>query len=1124
MAIQFIIGGSGTGKTSYIYEEMIRESMKADHRPILYILPEQSNMSAEQEMVKRHPNGGTMDISILSFTRLSFMVFDELGIKTNDILDDYGKSMVIRRVLGAVNEQLGFYKNCGDKPGFIEEIKKMISEFYQYQLQGAALDKAIQSLDPNTGLYYKMKDLQLIFNAFSEYLSDQYMVAEQVLSLLTEVAEQSRILKDAMIYMDGFSGFTPIQYGVLEELLKLGCDIRISFTISEDVIGNNDYGEQELFSACKREYDKLCYLAAKHQVTILPHVLMKENYRLKNAAGICHLEQHLFRFPTVVCNSEIHDIHGITAKSPGGELAFVANQIKAYVAGKGYRYRDFAIITNDISGILYDAKHYMEQMEIPYFMDYNEPLVHNPMSELVRLLFELYKTDFSYKSVFSFLKTGILNIPMTDIFELENYVIKYGIRGFKRWSQPFRGGVKGLKRLNTIRKKFMEDMEDLSVVFKKERASGKAYIEGLYRFICAHHVAENLNDRSLEFEQKGMLREADVYRQIYGKWIELLDKTVDILGDEIISRNELARMLGAGLETMQLGIIPSTLDQVVIGDLERTRLHDIKVLFVVGVNDGLLPKLSGEGSILLDKDRKTLQSLDINIAPDSMENLFMQQYAFYLQVTKAGEEVYFCFHRTDQKGNEVRPSYYLNQILAMFPNIELMDCEDLSWKNAVSKNQLLEDFSHMVMGQRRMDTSLYHIMEERYGDDLKNIIDGYLYQNTPEYLRDDLIKGLYGNQMLYSVSKLESFSRCAFAFFLQYGLKIKKREEYKVESNNIGTILHEVMELFFASLRERKLRVSDLTKEQRDELVEQLTVESAKRENETIFDSDYRNRHQLDVLIRVAKRSIDNLCRHVEKGNMEPAYFEKEFSPKDKLKYIRMALEDDIYMELKGVVDRVDIKETKDSVYFKIIDYKSGEKDIDYLSVYEGKQLQLAVYMSVMKELLERQYPEKNVIPTGMYYYHMQDKIIEEQEDSRIEKARVENSKLTGLANVDETCRDLMDGMTGEVSPVKYKQNGELSAQNRSLVSTDELNNISSFVRDKMMDIGKEIIHGQISMNPEKGEYACPCNYCDYKSICRFEPGLGGNRYRVQPKISDGDAKNQVLHYGKEMNSDAVDK
>lgn len=754
----------------------------------------------------------------------------------------------------------------------------------------------------------------------------------------------------------------------------------------------------------------------------------------------------------------------------------------------------------------------MERLEIPYFLDFSETLSHNPIVETVAMIMELFRSDFSYDSVFSFLKTGFLDLDMEAVYTLENYALKYGVRGYSWWNHAFKGGVKGLHELNQTRKQFMEKIEKLSTVFLKKSAKAKEYIAGLYDFMSTNQMAEKLYAKSIWLEEEGKLREAKAYGQVYDKFISVLDKTMDILGEEEINREHFTEILTAGISDMQLGIIPSTLDQVIIGDMERTRLHHTAFLFVAGANEGLLPKTASGKGILADKDRKQLKEMNICLAPDSREEMFLQQFYLYLQLTQAADSLVITYRNADEKGAELRPSYFINRLAQIFPLFTAAKVEEqINNMLPSTREEVTADFAKELSEDNVTDSSLYHIMRHERPTVTDRILDGYFYDNRAGVLDKAIARKLYGEQMLHSVSRLETYAGCAYQFFLQYGLKLARREEYKVESNHIGTILHTVMERFFKQVKDGTIVPDSMTKEQLEEKVERITLQAAKEENETIFESSYRNRHQLEVLIRIAKRSIANLCRHLEQGGMEPAYFEKRFSPEDELQYIHMALEDDMQMELNGIVDRVDIKETEDAVYLKVIDYKSGSKDIDYVKMYEGKQLQLTVYMSVMIELLKRQYPDKKIIPTGMYYYRIYDPIIEETEEEKLEQKRVESSRLSGLVNEEEQSLILMDEKTGLVTPVRYKKDGELDSRNSALVSTDDLMQISRFVRDKMIDIGENIIHGQIEMNPEKGEINSPCNFCDYKNVCRFESGLGGNAYRIGSKLDKQEAKDIIL-------------
>lgn len=1122
MAIQFILGASGTGKTNFIYNKMIRESMTEGHNPIVFMLPEQSNMAAEQDMVSMHPRGGTMDISILSFTRLAFKVFDELHVHTNDILDDYGKSMLLMKLLKENEDKLTYYRNMIGKQGFVDEVKSLLSEFYQYQITEETLETAIAGLSAEKSLYHKLNDLKFLLHAFNEAMQDSYMVTEQILSQLKEVAGESQLLKNAEIYFDGFTGFTPAQYDVIEELMKMGSNLYFSITMDEDIFGNNGYSEQGLFALGKQSVDGLCKLAERNQVTVLPHIGMKDNFRLKENVEMLHLERQLFRFPVVAYDNVPENILLLSAKDSRQEALYIARTIKEYVMKSGYRYKDFAIVTGDLREQSAVWTQTMEALNIPYFLDYNEVLSHNPIVELVGMVMELFRTDFSYESVFSLLKTGFFGIEMSRIYDMENYVLKYGVRGYGWWNKAFRGSVKGLHNINETRKEFMNAVEKLAEVFQKNTAKTKEYLSALYDFMSTNHMAEHLYEKSVWLEEKGDLRESKAYMQAYDKFVSVLDKTMDILGEEEMERDDFIEVLLAGISDVKLGVIPSTLDQVVIGDIERTRLHHVKMVFVAGANEGILPKNTSGKGILADKDRRQLKDMNVVLAPDSKEEMFVQQYYLYLQMVQPEERLVITYRQSDEKGAELRPSYFVKRVQQIFPELVTGQVErEIRAVLPSTKTELTSEFVRQLANEDMGDSSVYHAIQHNNDAEVSGILEGYFYNNEAGVLDKAIARQLYGEQMIHSVSRLETYSGCAYKFFLQYGLKLAKREEYTVESSNIGTILHAVMEQFFKKVNNGDLSLADATKEQLEQEAERLTLQAAKDENETIFDSSYRNRHQLDVLIRIAKRSIWNLCRHLGYGDMAPAYFEKYFSPEDKLNYIEMALSEGMRMEMNGIIDRVDVKETEDAVYVKIIDYKSGAKDIDYVKMYEGKQLQLTVYMSVMLELLKREYPDKKIIPTGMYYYHIYDPIIEETDEDKLEQKRLESSRLSGLVNDDETSRELMDGKSGLVTPVKYKKDGDLDSRNNALVTTEELTQISHFVREKMIDIGENIVSGKISMNPEKGEHNCPCNFCDYKSVCRFEAGLGGNAYRIGSQVDKQEAKESILKFKEETTESA---
>lgn len=1142
MSIQFILGRSGTGKTTYIYKELIKKSERKNHNPLFLILPEQANLAAEQDMVMMHPRGGTMDIGILSFTRLAFQVFDELNIHTRDILDDYGKSMMVMKLIKRHQEELTYYGNMVGRQGFVDEVKSILSEFYQYQVTPGVMEEVLGRMEPDKSLYYKLSDLLILVKAFEEEMRDSYMVAEQLLTLLSEVLGDSLLLKNADIYFDGFTGFTPVQYQVIQSLLQYGCNLYFSFTMEGNDFGKNEDVGQGLFFMGKQSVDKLCKLAGDNQVKVLPHISMEHFYRIEGKEELMHLERQLFRFPVRPYEKKQQRITLAVADNVKKEVSFIAHMIQYYVREHGYHYRDFAVITGDLSQQAGLWKQTFEMLQIPCFLDVSEPLAKNPVAVVTGMLLDVFRRDFSYDSVFAFLKTGYFDIDMEDVFALENYALKYGIKGYAWWNRPFKGGVKGLHRINETRAAFMELIAPVYETFRKKSAKGADYIKAVFDFMSTNRMAEKIWKMSMEFEAAGNLRQAKAYGQVYESFIAVLDKTMGILGEEEIEREHFADVFMTGIDEVHLGLIPATLDQVLVGDMERTRLEHVKILFFAGMNEGILPANAESKGILVDKDRQQLKEYSVFLAPDSCEQICRGQFYLYLQMTKASEGIYLCYRETDEKGMPLRLSYFVNRINALFPNLAEQSISEILTQRQIGglptgEKELIPLLAEQLMEGRLEDSTILHLLQARNQEGLAGVLNGYCYSNKPGMLEESLVKRLYGTDMVHSVSRLETYAGCAYRFFLQYGLKLAKRETYRVESSNIGTILHAVLEQFFKEVKAGAIAYDSMTEAELDEKVKMLTLKAARdeyadrqsdesdetsesdesdkigtEENENyIFESSNRTRHQLEVLIRIAKRSVRHLLRHLRQGSMEPSYFEKYFSPEDGISYTDMALTDEMHMELKGIVDRVDIRDTGDALYVKVIDYKSGAKDMDYVKIYEGRQLQLIVYVNVMLEILKQQYPDKKIIPTGMYYYHIYDPVIEESDEQRLEQKRIEESRLSGLVNQDGQCLELMDGKTGLVTPVRYKKDGELDARNQYLVTTEELNRISEFVRGKMIEIGRNIVHGQISINPEKGEINSPCNVCDYKNICRFEPGLGGDSYRIGSGLDKKEARKEIL-------------
>ena len=1132
MSIQLVLGGSGAGKSYYMYQELIKNSLSHPEKKYFIVVPEQFTMQTQRDIVTMHPMHGTMNIDIVSFNRLAYRIFEELRIKPKQVLEDVGKSMLIRKLAGEQKEKLTVFGNAMDKQGMVEQIKSMLSEFYQYGITGEMLAKKIAKMDENNMLACKLKDMSVIYEAFEQYMKDNYIVAEQLLDLLGAVIGESKLLADSTIYFDGFTGFTPVQYQLIERLLPVAKKLVFTVTLDVRELAKETVKEHELFYLSKETIRKLTYLAKKTNVSIEEHVLFDDmaEKRFANTKEIAHLEKNLFRFPYEKWKETTKDIKIFALRNPRQEILFVARKIKSMVMSGEYEYKDIAVVTGDFEHAIHHFEEIMPKLSIPYFIDATESIKNNPYLETLRAVLDMVAQDFTYESVFRYLKSGMSDVKEDEVERLENYVLKKGIRGFSRWSKRISD-----QELDGIRRKFIKEVKQLRNDLQKKDGTVKDFVEGLYQFGIRIGVEDKLAAEAEAFERKNQLVQARAYSQIYEKVMYLFDKQVELLGEEKMSLSDFLHVMDAGLGTITLGVIPPSLDQILIGDIERTRLNHVKVLFFIGVNDGIIPSAGTGSGILTDYDREKLMEYEMELAPTKKADAYTQQFYLYLNMTKPQEKLFVTYRKLGDDNQALHPSYLIHRLESIFPNAAFFDESEMTDSleqiympkdsAAYFIEQLKKYLEKQALAEDDLESlkSLLAIYKNEYSDLFEMMKDGIFYENTYDQLSTEIAQLLYGMEMENSISRLEKYAGCAYAFFLRYGLGIQERELFQVDTANIGTILHGAMEHFFHAMKEEKRDFKTLSDEERDGLMEAFVEQAANEENDAVFESSSRNQYLLKTLTRIGKRAAKTLHIQLLQGKMEPGFFEMKFQKEHNLACTNLLLNHHVKMHLNGIVDRVDLYEDAEHVYVKLIDYKSGEKDIDMTKLYYGTQIQLVVYMNVVVEFLQKQYPQKKVVPAGMFYYHLADPIlqVEGKDDTEIEAERLKTLKLTGLVNQEQDCISLMDQAPYQVLPISGLKDGSLR-KTSSVATTEQFEQIGAFVQNKMQELGNQMVEGDISIAPVKYGGHSPCEYCEYSGVCRFDTGAGKNQYRNMKKITKQDMW-EILQEGKQ-GQDGVDE
>ena len=1124
MSLRFYFGPSGSGKSHRIYEEIMQRAAQEPGRNFLIIVPDQFTMQTQKDLVMCSDRGGILNIDVLSFGRLSHRILEEVGTKEMPVLDDTGKSLVLQKIAADLKDQLPAMGSLLHKQGYIHEVKSAISEFMQYGISTQDMDKLIASAEKRGALAMKLRDLKTLYRGFQDYIRDHFITTEETLDVLRRSLVKSKILPDSVVVFDGFTGFTPIQNRLIQELMRVCEETIVTVTIGEEEDPYQMDGEQKLFHLSKKTVADLVKLAAEAEVTRGEDVFVKGGpNRFTEASALCYLEQNLFRYQYEPYTEKQCEIRMFEALSPREEVHQTALYIRKLIREEGLTYRDIAVVIGDLEGYASYVETEFGQLEIPCFLDRTRGIVLNPMIEYIKSALQLYIRDFSYDTVFHFLRSGMADISREEIDELENYVIRTGARGYRTYSRLFtrkteemqqgsgqedtERAEETMERLNRIRQQFTDTVEILHMA---PRAKAGEYVDHLYDFLEQNQVQQKLLNYQQRFEQEGDLAKAREYAQIYRLVMDLLDQIYELLGEEEISLQEFADILEAGFGEITVGTIPQNVDRIVVGDMERTRLKQVKVLFFLGVNDGNIPKNASKGGIISDMDREFLIESGTEMAPSPRQQMYIQRLYLYLNMTKPSERLYLSYAKVNSDGKGIRPSYLIDTVRKLFPQLAVEYPQNRSRLEQIEGRQegaryLAEELREYADGtlreEERQDFYLMYRAYEADPEGRDRLTAAAFSRYKESGLSRIVARALYGRQLENSVSRLETYAACACRHFLQYGLSLQEREEFGFEVSDMGNVYHAVLENFAGKLAESGRTWWDFDENFATQAIKEAVEGYAATYGETVLYSSARNEYAITRMSRILTRTVLTLQQHLKQGSFQPDDYELSFRFAEDLDSIHVDLSEEEKMHLQGRIDRIDVSEDAEHVYVKVIDYKSGNKKFDLAALYYGLQLQLVVYMNAAMELESRKHPDKEIVPAALLYYHIDDPTIEtpvELTQEQINEEILTKLRMNGVVNSDPAVVERLDRFLqdkSKVIPVEKKKDGSFSARS-GILSREELHVVSAYVDTKIRQIGREILDGKIAANPyEKGNEEA-CTYCAYKKVCGFDGSIPGYEKR----------------------------
>lgn len=1140
MSIRFIYGRAGTGKSKFCIDEIKNKVNSDETNKLILLVPEQYTFTTENKVLRAIGEVAFLRTEVLSFKKMARIVFDECGGRVKEVIKESGRNMLIHRVLNENMDSLDYFKKISREQGFNEIISDIITEFKKYNIDTENLRLINEKVDDDE-LYKKLNELSLIYEAFNLKMNEGYIDGDDELTLLNKKLIEKNIYEGAEVWIDEFTTFTPQQLDIIRLLAKVCKRVNITLCMDSGSTLNRNEDVTDVFNSIKNTENKILKIMKENNIGYDTPINLNDDtpYRFINSKELRHIEKYFFTYPFNAFRGENKDVSLYKANNIYDEVDRVAKDIVRLVRDEGYRYRDISVVCRNIDDYEKITSVIFKDYNIPYFMDKKLQLLGNPLIILITSAFEIMFKNWSYESVFKYLKSGLTGIDSGYIDILENFVLERGIKGYK-WiskdiiSEDWFNRGKELTEEEIAIAEIMEEVRRPLMIFHKKingKHTVKDICKSIYEFLLDIEAFQRIDSWIEKFEEVNLEDKVKEYSQVERIVIDTLDQAVDVIGEEELESFEFFKILNSGFSNEEIGVIPVALDQVNIGDVARIKGREVKALYIVGINDGILPSSKKEEGILSDRDREILNEVGISLASDTRTKVFEEQFLLYTALTIGSEYLMLSYPMADFEGKSLRPSIVIPRIKKVLPNlIEESSIYNLDMKkNKYSKVMSpTTTFNELILAVRR-DFEKEDIEEywpivynwfknnDDYKEKVENIFKGLTYSNIGDKVAKRKLRELYQNdigKLVFSVSRLEKYAECPFSYFVQYGLKAKNRKVYEFTPPDLGSFVHEVLDSFTYKVKQEGILWSELNKEKCKEIISTLIDKRLEEESNSILNSTNRYKYLAKRFKRVISRSVAVISEQIGKGEFEVFKTEFNFGSYSTGEAITLNLPSNEKIYLQGRIDRIDTLDLDGDTYVRIIDYKTGAKKFDLNELYYGLQMQLLVYLDALiknsKYILNKQ-----AKPGAVLYFKIDDPIIKGKKEMTTEEVEIEvldALKMKGLVLKDARVVRAMDkDIEGYslVIPAAFKKDGNFKS-NSDVITEEEFKMLRDYVNKKMVELCEDMLSGNIKIEPTKHSNKTHCEYCDFASICQFDTNIKDNKYKVVIRKSQNEIWNNI--------------
>ncbi|MFF2887780.1 helicase-exonuclease AddAB subunit AddB [Paenibacillus sp. NPDC057967] len=1166
MPLRLIIGRAGTGKTTYCQDE-IREQLRGepDGPPLIMLVPEQATFQSEYTLLRSGELRGSLRAQALSFRRLAFRVMQETGGTALVPIGDTGKSMLLYKIVHRLSSRLQLYQSGAEQAGFIERLSELLTEWKRYGVDAEGLrklDAGLSGEERQEGLLdRKLHDLSLIYEEMEASLAGRYVDAEDYLAYLSHSYSEAPSMKDACLWVDGFHGFTPTEYEALGTLMKHAKQVNVTLTLDRHYGAGERPHELDLFHPAAETCIRLMELAEAHDIEVLPVLDMNGGgsipHRYSESPLLAHLEKHYDkRVPMLSGRQSTPAGDGIRLLSASGrraEVEAVARDIRSRARNQGLRWREIAILTRNSDDYADYLSLILDDYGIPHFVDQKEQAHHHPLVEFIRSALETVLNGWHYDAVFRCVKTEMLfpmdgSLPRDWFDRLENYVLAAGIDGWKwldarSWKpiaslsleeedemetkvsakaqQEFDIATAARDAIIPLLKRFEEEIRKASSI--------REMCEALYKLLEHCDAADRLERWSREDMERGNAQRGRAHRQLWDSVMVLLDQLVELAGDEKVSPELFAGMVEAGLDSLKLAAVPPALDQVLVGSMDRTRSGRIRACYVLGANDGIMPMRVNEDGILTEAERDTLVAEGMEMAPSVRRRLLDERFMIYNALTTPSDLLWISWAEADEEGKSLLPSEIIRNIRSLFPGLPTrgIGTEPSESMPAEEQKEYVQHpgrtLTHLIAALRSWqqggriapfwwDMYNWYVARPEWQPKLQLLSGSLTYHNRESSLPVTLARELYGERMTVSVSRMERFVSCPFQHFAIHGLKLRERKLYRLEAPDVGQLFHAALSKLASSLGGNWGR---LTREDVKLAAAKTVDEIAPKLQSQILLSSGRFQFIARKLKEIVAQAAVILGEHAKRAHFQPVATELDFGPGGTLPSLVLPLPDGTEMEVVGRIDRVDAAETEEGLLLRVLDYKSSATALKLEEVVHGLSLQMLTYLDVLITHAEG-WLGQPASPAGVLYFHVHNPLLALSNSLSAEEVPnqiLKRYKTKGLLTADAEVARLMDGELdagySDLLPVALKRDGSFYSSS-SVVTPDQWTTLRRSVRGMISRIGGTIMEGDVSIEPYRLGAKSPCQFCDYKAVCQFDPLFQGNDYKKLTKSSREDAWRQL--------------